>query len=138
MGLKIFYLYLFISKRQTTCPRDVFVFISSTDGDPGHILQEHPYLRRLTKKMALIACGDHPTYHNLLINENITKALPINFQEIVGAEEDFFYIGMVNGGLDECGHKLRLRLICLESCLTCNRMEGHFCNQEIKLTNVYI
>lgn len=138
MGLESFNLFLYVSKKQTANPQDVFVFISHGEKDPSPILQEHPYLRRISKKIVIITNDDHPTHHNLVINENSTKTLPINFQDILMTEEDFCYIGMINGGVDECQHKLYLKLICSQSCSACARIEGHFCQSEIKLTNMYI
>lgn len=138
MGLKVFNLYLFVSKKQTTCPRDIYVFISSADKDPNLVLLEHPYLRRLSKKMSIIACDDHPTHHNLSIGENGSQLLPVNFQEIINTQENFFYIGMVNNGLDGCGEELKLKLLCSPPCNTCAKIDGHFCQSQLTLGNMYV
>lgn len=138
MGLYIVNLYLFVSKNQPTCPQDVFVFICRLEKSPMLILEAYPYLRQIAKKTCLITDNPQAANHTLVINEMLSQALSINFEESIGNLEDFFYIGMAKGVLEEYGNKLTLKIICPQPYSVCINIEGHFCVSEINMCNQYI
>ena len=131
-------LYLFVSKKQPICPQDIFVFICQPEKNPLLILEIYPYLRQIAKKTCLAADDPQTTNHTLVINENFSEALPINFEEIIGSYEDFFYVGMMNNGIEEYGNNLNLKLVCPQPCPACVNINGHFCTPEINMCNQYI
>ena len=138
MGLHIVNLYLFVSKTQLICPKDIFVFICPPEKNQTLILEVYPYLRQIAKQTCLATDEPQTTNHTLVINDNYSKAVVLNFEEIIGTQEDFIYVGMAADGVEEYGNILNLKIVCPQPSPACANINGHFCVKERNMQNQYI